>query len=468
MKNNPPAKPGNESTNVSYSGATTFSSDTTKTNESYTSSQANQNAVLVSGGTVNLSDFSLTKTGSASGGDSADFYGTNAAILSYNSAVLNISNANIETNAEHANAVFAYGDSTINISNSTITTSSNTSGGVMVTGGGKLNATNVTVTTSGNSSAAIRSDRGGGTLTVTGGSYTTHGMGSPAVYSTADITVNKATLLSDSSEGVVIEGKNSVKLNSVTLTDTNTTLNGNSETYKNIFIYQSMSGDASEGTGNFEAVDSTIITNKGDNFFVTNTTATISLKNTTITNNDESGVFLRAQAGKWGNSGSNGGKVSLSATDQNIYGDIIVDNISSITLSLSNSYYKGAMLGDGAKTLTLSEDSVFVLTADTTIDSLSNEASDNMNIYANGFSLTVAGQNVEINQNEAPETNVSSSEASDVATIGVADTDGDGFVWWPFAVGGGVLLVAVITIVAIVVMRKKKHPKNLDITPTIE
>ena len=468
MNNNPPAKPGNESANISYSGATTFSSDTTKSNESYSSSQANQNAVLVSGGKVNLSDFSLTKTGSASGGDSADFYGTNAAILSYNSAVLNISNTNITTDAEHANAVFAYGDSTINISDSTITTSSNTSGGVMVTGGGKLNATNVTVTTSGNSSAAIRSDRGGGTLTVTGGSYTTHGMGSPAVYSTADITVNKANLLSDSSEGVVIEGKNSVKLDSVTLTDTNKTLNGNSETYKNIFIYQSMSGDASEGTGNFEAVDSTIITNKGDNFFITNTTATISLKNTTFTNNDEDGAFLRAQAGEWGNSGSNGGKVNLSATDQSIYGDIIVDNISSINLSLSNSYYKGAMLGDGAKTLTLSEDSIFVLTANTAIDSLSNAASNNTNIYANGFSLTVAGQEVEINQSEAPEASVIASEATDVATIGTVDADGDGFVWWSFAVGGGVLLAAIVVIVIIVAMRKKKRSKNLNNTPTTE
>jgi hypothetical protein len=270
------------------------------------------------------------------------------------------------------------------------------------------------------------------------------------------------------SEGIVIEGKNSVTLNNCNLTDTNNTLNGQSTTYKNIFIYQSMSGDASEGTGSFEAVDSTIITNQGDSFFITNTTATINLKNTTFTNNDTSGAFLRAQAGKWGNSGSNGGKVSLSATEQSIYGDIIVDNVSSINLSLSNSYYKGAMLGDGAKTLMLSEDSVFVLTADTAIDSLSNEASDNMNIYANGFSLTVASQKVEINQNAAPEANVSASEATDIMAVGTVDTGGDDFVWWPFAVGGGVLLAAIIIIAIIVMVRKKRRSKNLDNTPTVE
>ena len=141
----------------------------------------------------------------------------------------------------------------------------------MVTGGGTLNATNLTVETQGNSSAAIRSDRGGGTMNVTGGTYTTHGQGSPAIYSTADITVNDAQLISTSSEGVVVEGANSVTLNNTILTDTNNTLNGQSETYKNIFLYQSMSGDASEGTAHFTANNSHIITNQGDTFSISPT-----------------------------------------------------------------------------------------------------------------------------------------------------------------------------------------------------
>mgnify|MGYP002868907136 CR=1 FL=1 len=109
----------------------------------------------------------------------------------------------------------------------------------------------------------------------------------------------------------------------VTLTDTNTTLNGNSETYKNIFLYQSMSGDADEGNASFTAKDSTITTNKGDTIFVTNTTATINLENNTFVNND--GDFLRIQTGKWGTSGSNGGNVTLNMTNQKVEGNIIVD-----------------------------------------------------------------------------------------------------------------------------------------------
>ncbi len=38
-----------------------------------------------------------------------------------------------------------------------------------------------------------------------------------------------------------------------TLIDSNTKLNGQSTTYKNIFLYQSMSGDAADGSATFTA-----------------------------------------------------------------------------------------------------------------------------------------------------------------------------------------------------------------------
>ena len=155
------------------------------------------------------------------------------------------------------------------------------------------NAKNLTIETSGTSSAAIRTDRGGGTVTVDGGTYKTTGKGSPSIYSTANITVKNADLISTASEGVVIEGKNSVTLENVSLKDTNNTLNGQSTTYKNIFLYQSMSGDAATGEASFIAKNSKITTNKGDTIYVTNTTASITLENNTIINNDNTGNFLR-------------------------------------------------------------------------------------------------------------------------------------------------------------------------------
>ena len=78
--------------------------------------------------------------------------------------------------------------------NSRITTKADNSGGIMTTGGGTTNAYNLKIKTAGTSSAAIRTDRGGGTVKVNKGTYTTTGKGSPAVYSTADVTVSNATL----------------------------------------------------------------------------------------------------------------------------------------------------------------------------------------------------------------------------------------------------------------------------------
>ena len=300
--------PPDSSANVSHTGATEFSSDTTSSGSSYSSNTGSQNALLVTGGTSTISNPTVTKSGD-SNGDESDFYGTNAAVL-VKEGTLNINGGTVTTNGSHANGVFAYSKGVINISDTTIKTTSNNSGAIMVTGGGTLTANNVTAETDGNSSAPIRSDRGGGILTVNGGKFTSHGTGSPAIYSTANITVNDATLTSTASEGVVVEGKNSVSLNNVTMEATNTKLNSNSETYKSIFIYQSMSGDAEVGTSSFTAKNSKIVNNKGDIVFVTNTNTVIELENNEIINNDSDCNLLRICAAKWGTSGSNGGNVT--------------------------------------------------------------------------------------------------------------------------------------------------------------
>lgn len=457
-----PTKPGGNggqssgsSSSVSYTGASTISSDTTNSNETYSSTTGGENALLVSGGTSTISNASVTKSGDESS-ESSDFYGTNAAVLVYNGAILNYKGGSVTTNGSHANGVFAYGSGTINISDATIKTNANNSGGVMVTGGGTLNASNLTVTTEGNSSASIRSDRGGGTLTVTGGTYTTNGTGSPAIYSTADIRVSNASLVSTKSEGVVVEGANSVTLKNTNLTDTNTTLNGNSETYKNIFLYQSMSGDADTGTASFTAEDSTITTNQGDTFYVTNTTATISLTNNTFTNT--SGDFLRVEGAKWGTSGSNGGDVSLSLNNQTITGNIILDNISTLTMSLADgSTFKGAI--DNANTaqlvdLTLSNDSVIILTGDTYVDSLINETSDNSNIYLNGYSFYVNGVKISANEGTAPIVQETTKKDSSSTSSDTTDTEDNNYTYIILGVVIGVLVVGTV---GFIIYKKKNN-----------
>jgi hypothetical protein len=82
-------------------------------------------------------------------------------------------------------------------------------------------------------------------------------------------------------------------------------------------IYQSMSGDAGEGTGTFTATDSSLSVSESSDvyktapmFFITNTDAVINLKNTKLSYG--SGILISATStSEWGNSGSNGGNVTL-------------------------------------------------------------------------------------------------------------------------------------------------------------
>ena len=398
----------NNSSNISYSATKEITKNEDISEGKYNSTKKDQNVLLASGNIKStLSNLTITKTGDSDGGDNTSFYGTNSAILAKDGANLTIKNSTITTNATGANGVFSYGGSattdnsssdgtTVNISNSKITTTKDNSGGIMTTGGGTMNATNLTIKTSGTSSAAIRSDRGGGTVVVNKGTYTTTGKGSPVVYSTADITVKNATLISRSSEGLVIEGKNKISLENVKLTDTNNTLNGQSTTYKNIFIYQSMSGDADTGTAEFSSKNSTIVTNKGDTLYVTNTKAKITLENNTITNNDSSGNFIRIQKDSWGNSGSNGGEVSLKLINQKVTGNIVVDSISNLTMNLTKeSSYEGTINSNNeAKEIkiVLDKNSKIKLTGDSYISELDDDDTSYSNIDLNGYKLYVGGK----------------------------------------------------------------------------
>ena len=399
------ATPDTTSKDTTPDTGTDTDTDTgTDTTADYSSTTANTNALSVTDGTTkSYSDITVTKTGDATGSSDGtsgyDWVGTNAAVLASGGSKLTITGATITTNAVGGNAVFSYGGSrsgsgdgtTVTISDSTITTSKNNSGGIMTTGGGVMNANNLTITTSGGSSAAIRSDSGGGNVTVNEGTYTANGQGSPAIYSTAAITVADADLTSGVAQVVVIEGGNSVTLDNCKLTANHTSKNGQDSTYQAVLIYQSMSGDASDGKSSFSMTDGSLTNANGDIFCVTNTTTTINLSNATITNSDSSGNFLRAEVQNWGSSGSNGGNVTLNASGQDMAGNIIVDSSSSLTLNLKDSStYSGAINTSGAAgtvNVVVESGSTWTLTGNSYVTSLSNNGTitkGSYTLYVNG------------------------------------------------------------------------------------
>ena len=366
--------------------------DSDKNKEKYENSEDGGHAIHADGGKADYENIEVQKTGDSSS-EEADFYGDNAAIFAENGATLTIKNADITTDGSHANAVFSYGEgTTVNISDSKIRTNSNNSGGLMTTGGGTMNAENLDVITQGGSSAAIRSDRGGGTVNVTGGYYEANGKGSPAVYSTADITVKDAELVSNSAQGIVVEGKNSVTLENVTLTANNVTKNSDkSSVYQAVMLYQSMSGDADEGTASFVMKGGSLVNKNGGMFYINNTKAEIDIDNVDFTYASDD--FLRIEAAGWGKEGANGGQVTFTAANQEFEGNTIVDSISTLNMYLNDgTLYSGSINTDGeagAVYVEISDDSTWKLTGDSYITSLT---CDEDAIDLNGFKLYVNGE----------------------------------------------------------------------------
>ena len=269
------------------------------------------------------------------------------------------------------------------VSDTTITTKQDTSGGIHVAGGGTLYAWDLNVETNGESSAAIRSDRGSGTMVVDGGSYTSNGTGSPAIYSTADISVNNATLTANGSEAVCIEGLNTIRLFNCTLSGS-MPANAQNDCDWNVILYQSMSGDAEQGNSTFEMVGGSLTANNGGMFYTTNTESTFLLDGVDITPSAENDFFLKctgnANARGWGQSGANGADCNFTARNQAMEGDVIWDSISQLDFyMLDGSTLTGAVLddetnagsgGDGCANLYISADSTWVVTGDSVLTNL--------------------------------------------------------------------------------------------------
>ena len=408
----PGGAPGSSSSaDIDYSGAVEITSADSQSGQTYTSSTSDESALLIStADEVTITDPTVTKSGDSDGGDNCNFYGLNAAVLVKDGTTTTITGGTITSDAEGANGVFCYGGNggqngasgdgtTLYIYDTAITTTGNGSGGIMTTGGGVTYAYNLKVETSGRSSAPIRTDRGGGTVVVDGGNYTSNGLGSPAIYSTADITVSNATLTSNLSEGVCIEGLNSITLNDCDLTANNTQCNGNATFLDTIMIYQSMSGDAASGTSSFTMRGGSLKSLNGHVFHVTNTSAVITLEGVEIVNEDEENILLSVCADGW-SGGSN--IATLKAIAQKLVGAIKVGSDSSLTLELTGgSTFEGCIDGAitnakgetvstevGTVSVTLDATSTWTLTGDSYVTEFNGDAA---NVISNGYTLYVNG-----------------------------------------------------------------------------
>lgn len=337
----PGGGPGSSQGVDSYDAVNAYTSDNEVDGETIASTGTDENAVNVSeGASVTLKDVTITRDSSEStGGDNSSFYGVGAAVLA-------------------------------------------TDGNAYVKGG-TFYGWNLDVETNGESSAAIRSDRGGGKMVVDSGTYTSNGTGSPAIYSTADIAVNEATLAANGSEAICIEGLNSIHLYDSDLTGNMSDDSRNDCTW-NVILYQSMSGDSEVGNSIFEMDGGSLTAKNGGMFYTTNTESTITLDDVDITNAEDSEFFLKctgnANQRGWGTTGANGADCLFTAIDQTMEGNVIWDSISDLDFYMTGeSTLTGAVVqdesnagdgGDGYCNLYIGEDATWIVTGDSTVSTL--------------------------------------------------------------------------------------------------
>ena len=386
----------------SYESVKEYTEDTTKKNKTVKSEGTDENAIhAYNNAEVSLSNYNITRASEDSqGGDNSSFYGVGAAVLE-SDGTMYLKDSTIETDSKGAAGIFAYNDGTVYTADTKITTTQDTSGGIHVAGGGKLYAWDMDVETSGESSAAIRSDRGGGEMVVNGGSYTSNGTGSPAIYSTADIAVNKADLTANGSEAVCIEGLNSVHLFNSNLTG-NMSDNEQNDCTWNVILYQSMSGDSEVGNSTFEMDGGTLTAKNGGMFYTTNTESTITLSDVDITYADDNDFFVKCTGNSnqrgWGTSGDNGADCLFTAVKQEMKGDIVWDSISQLDFYMTDgSTLKGAVTddesnagdgGDGYCNMYIEKGSTWTVTGDSTLTSLQNAGTI---IDESGKTVTIKG-----------------------------------------------------------------------------
>lgn len=427
---------GGQSSGVdSYDAATEYTSDVADSGQTIESTGTDENAVhAYEGATVSLSDMKIIRdSDSSTGGDNSSFYGVGASVLETD-GTLYLSDSEITSDAKGGAGVFAYGDGTVYLADTLINTSQDTSGGIHVAGGGTLYAWDVTATTQGESSAAIRSDRGGGTMVVDGGTYTSNGTGSPAIYSTADITVNDADLTANNSEAICIEGLNTIRLFDSDLTG-NMPDNEQNDCTWNVILYQSMSGDSEVGNSTFEMDGGSLTAGNGGMFYTTNTESTFTLRDVDITYAEANDFFLKCTGNSnqrgWGTAGANGADCLFTAINQEMEGDVIWDSISQLDFYMTDgSTLKGAVVddesnagdgGDGYCSLYISEDSTWTVTGDST---LTNLYSAGKIVDEDGSTVTIKGTDGTVYvQGDSEYTITVSSYSTDVDLSGASDME---------------------------------------------
>ena len=368
---------------ASSTGYAQSSGDSIISGQTYTSTNTDENAVQITGGTCTMTNCIIQKlSGDTSDSDGSSFYGINSAVYcAGEGTTLHISGGTITTSATGSNGIMAYNYGTINATNIVINTSSNLSRGIHATEGGIINANNLTITTTKTNCSVIATDRGGGTITVNGGTYNTTGDDSAITYSTGTITVNDAEGSSTQGEIAIIEGNNEITLNNCTMTS------GSSE--RAMMILQSGSGDSQGYNGTITINGGTMtLTNPNTPLLEVPTyiTATLTLKDVTLNIPSNQLMYVDYNT-RWNTYGGTGILILSTDSTCTYTGDVRADTHSTaqVTVNKGATWNGACNTENTAKNTSVTVKGAWNLTADSYTNNLTID--DNGHINTNGYAL---------------------------------------------------------------------------------
>lgn len=441
-----------EKQDIKIIGNTVIRKSQTIENKEFNSTIDFENSILVQKCKVTLKNPTIKKSGGKNN-DVSKMFGVNSGILVTDKSSLNLIGGKIETDGEQANALYCYHDSNVIAKESSIKTLKPNSNGLMINGDGKISGTNLDVKTLGSFSSAIMTIGNDGNIILNKGNYTTSGISSPVINTSSNVEVSNALLKASRSGAIELVNKGSISLNKVVLESYDLTPSRN-YVHKNIFIYQE--GEKNSEQSTFKAKKTTITTNQGSVFFVTNANTKIDLIENTFDTKTKD--FLKILSDKYGNKDNNGGTVSLNMRKQKVTGDITVDKLSTLSMDLSdNSFYRGVINKNNKAnniSITLDSDSKIVLDDDSYISSLINEDNENSNIYLNGHKLFVNGNEVTANDKYVEKKSYKNNKKEDSSyfsniiktIISILKVT-------------GVLLIVILVIMFFVYLNNRKHNK---------
>lgn len=405
-----------ENNNIKATGQYEFKKEETNIEDKTYESFKKDKSVILAEGEANITILNSKinkKDGNNTDENNSKYYGINSAILVKNGAIATIKNTTILSETNGASAIFATGEkigedkesisSRVYIQNSEIKTTKESSRGLMCTYTGYIEANSLNITTQGKNSPALAVNKGKGTINIENSYFNTEGESSPIIYAIGNVSVENSSGKAKLAQMIILEGKSKVDLKNSTL---ECLAKGNEESKNNagILIYQTSSEESDIGTAILNSKNSILkITEDSDYykkaplFLVTNTKSIINLENNLLQYG--SGTLLKiAGTDEWGETASNGGTVTLNAINQNLTGDIEVDDISTIKINLT----KGSSLESAINSertgrkveLVIDKESKLKLTKDSYVTSFETEDKTYSNIDFNGYKLYVKGVSI--------------------------------------------------------------------------